>query len=137
MHGYVRHLECRRLAVIEAGEAYVAGTSSEDDWRDFKRDEMLALDKWQKQLFVDNPHILASSKFVGQLLEMHEIVLHSLPKAFNTKDAKERAKVDALWTVVITKVTRYTSRLGGEFVEATADDCKDEGKDEGESTAGG
>lgn len=131
MLGYVRHLECRRLAVIEAGEAFQAGTSSESDWLDFKRDEVRALDTWQKQLFVDHPRIVEKSKLIGQLLELHELVLYGLPKAFNAKDATERAKADAHWMVVIAKVDKYATRIGGTFDEATADDCN-----EGDGTTG-
>ena len=127
MLGYVRHLECRRLAVIEAGEAFEAGTSSESDWFDFKRDEVRSLDAWQKQVFADHPRIAEKSKLIGQLLELHELVLYELPKAFNAKDATARAKADAHWMVVIAKVEKYATRLGETFEEATADDCKDEG----------
>ena len=128
MLGYIRHLECRRLAMIEAGESFEAGTSSESDWTDFKRDEILGLHRWQKQLFSDHPRIAEKSKFIGQILELHELVTYELPTAFNAKDAKARAKADAHWAIVIAKVDRYTKTLGGEWKDATADDCKDEGE---------
>jgi len=123
MHGYFRDIECARLAMIDEGEAFVSGTHTEAQWTAHKRSAVLGLNKWQQKLFRDNPRIMEHSKYMGTLLEAHEVVVLSLPKAYNARDDEGTKLVNALWTVLMAKVSKYTTTLGGTFVAATSTDC--------------
>lgn len=125
MHGYFRDLECARLTMIDEGSAYSSGAHTDVQWVAYKRTAVVSLNEWQEKVFRDNPRIAEKSKFVGTLLEMHELVTHRIPKAYDGKDDKAVEKTQVYWTVLIAKITKYTRTLSATFVVASASDCKD------------
>lgn len=129
--GYFRDLQCYYLATDAAGTAFGDGSSTEATWQAYKRTTAKAMNTWQLSLFADNPRIIEKSRFIGHLLEAHEIALHSLMGAHNEKDTAKLAKVAALFGVVRSKVDRYVTKLGGTLPETEAADCEGRETDSG------
>lgn len=124
---YWEHLECFREHVKEAGEeAFGAepGSPTEEQWFQFKRAFVTHIDGWQKRLFAEQPRILEKSKFIGNFLEAHELVMHEYLKAYNNGDKTELEKADAHWIIVQAKIKKYVKNLGGEFPERDLNDPK-------------
>lgn len=124
---YWEHLECFRDKVkIEGEKAFGAepGSPTEEQWFQFKRAFVTHVDGWQKRLFAEQPRILEKSKFVGNFLEAHELVMHGYLKAINEADQTELEKADAHWIIVEAKIKKYVKNLGGEWPERDMDNPK-------------
>ncbi|MEM6995020.1 MAG: hypothetical protein AAF721_31190 [Myxococcota bacterium] len=126
MLGYFRDLECFYRATESAGDAFLHGTSDESTWRSYKRDTVIAMNEWQQKVFADHPRMLEKSKLVGNLLEVHEIAMHSLIKAYNSRDDAELEKVAVQFTRVRGKVDKYVTKLGGTLPATDDTDCEDD-----------
>lgn len=125
LDGYFTDLQCFRVEMVEAGEAYVAGgADAEDVWFEFKRDTIMEIDRWQRDLFVSNPRITEKSKALGQILEMHEIVMINYPRAYNSGDPTEISKTEAHWMIVSSKADLYLTKVGGTMPKPSAAECK-------------
>ena len=127
MLGYWEELECFREKVREEGEkAFGAepGSPTDEQWYQFKRGFVHHADGWQKRLFAEQPRILEKSKFIGNFLEAHELVMHGYPKAFNSADKTELEKADAHWIIIEAKIKKYVKNLGGEYPERDPEDAK-------------
>lgn len=124
MHRYFRDLECAHLTMIDQGDGYLSGTRTPEQWATHKRTVIVDLNTWQQTIFRDNPRIMEKSKYLGTLLEMHELVMSGIPKAYTTADDKAVRRAAMYWRVLIAKVTTYTLTLGVTFEVATASDCK-------------
>ena len=117
---YWHELECFREEVKEAGvQAFGAepGSPKEEQWYQFKRAFVTHVDGWQKRLFAEQPRVLEKSKFIGNFLEAHEMVMHGYPKAYNSGDKVELEKADAHWAIIEAKISKYVKNLGGEYPE--------------------
>lgn len=116
MVGYWQQLECFRDKIKEEGEkAFGAepGTPQEEQWFQFKRTFIIPIvDSWQKRLFANEPRILEKSKFIGNFLEAHELIMRGYPEAYNNSDRTEVDKNDAHWIIVQNKNKKYTKNLG-------------------------
>lgn len=125
IEGYFADLQCFRAEMIEQGERSLAsGAAVEEAWFEYKRDTIPVLDKWMQTMFVSNPRILAKSKAVGQLLELHEIVMINYPRAYNDGSKTEISKAEALWVVATSKADRYLKAIGGSLPKPSAADCR-------------
>ncbi len=124
---YWEHLECFREKVKEAGDgAFGAepGSPTEEQWFQFKRGFVTHIDGWQKRLFAEQPRVLEKSKFVGNFLEAHELVMHGYLKSYNNADKTDLKANDARWAIVEAKVKKYTKDLGGKWPERDPNDAK-------------
>src|SRR5690606_6485300 len=118
MLAYWEEMQCFRDKVKEEGQkAFGAepGSPAEEQWFQFKRMFIMLIDGWQKRLFSEQPRIQEKSKFIGNFLEAHELVMNGYPKAYNEGDTKELEKQDAHWIIVEAKVKKYVKSLGGEW----------------------
>jgi hypothetical protein len=118
MLGYWAQMECFREKVMEEGQkAWGAepGTPAEEQWFQFKRYYVNFLDGWQQRLFAQEPRILEKTKFIGHLLEAHEMVMNNYPKAYNESDKTELEKQEAHWIIVQNKIKKYAKNLGLEW----------------------
>lgn len=118
MLAYWEQMQCFRAKVKEEGQkAFGAepGSPAEEQWFQFKRLFITLVDGWQKRLFAEQPRIQEKSKFIGNFLEAHELVMNGYPKAFNESDTTELEKADAHWIIVEAKVKKYVTSLGGEW----------------------
>ena len=127
IHGYWEELECFRDKLKEEGDkAFGAepGSPTEEQWFQFKRAYVNFVDGWQKRLFAEQPRIQEKSKFIGKILEAHELCMYGYLKAYNNGDKKELQKNDALWMVVEAKMKKYTKQLGGKWPERDPNNAK-------------
>lgn len=111
-------LVCMRDEVMTAGEkAFGAksGSPEEETWFQFKRTFIVRADSWQKRMFADNPRIIEKSKFVGNFLEAHEIIMTSYPRAYNEADRKAVDEASVQWNRVEAKAIKYTKALGKDW----------------------
>ena len=126
LRGYFHDVQCfARRAHSEGEMAFGAApnTPAEQRWFQFKRKYVNALNGWQQQLFASNPRIMEKSKFLGMLLEAHEIATHGLLKAYNSADRAEVDKTDTHWAIVDAKVKKYSRNLGKTMGDAPAGHC--------------
>lgn len=124
---YWHQLECFQANVKEAGAvAFGAEPGSEkaEQWFQFKRAYVAHLDGWQKRLFAEQPRIQEKSKFVGNFLEAHELVMNGYLKAYNNADETELKKQDAHWAIVEAKNKKYVKSLGATWPERDMEDPK-------------
>ncbi len=115
MMGYWEELECFKEKMKEEGEKSLVaepGGPEFEKWEQFKQAFIPHINGWQQRLFAQEPRILEKSKFVGNILEAHELVMHGYPKAFNGHDMTELEKNDAHWIIVQTKMKKYVKQLG-------------------------
>jgi hypothetical protein len=127
MLDYWEQLECFREQVREQGDkAFGAepGSPTEEQWFQFKHAYVNHVDGWQKRLFSEQPRILEKSKYIGKLLEAHELCMYGYLKAFNDGDKTELQKQDALWAIVEAKMKKYTLQLGGKWPERDLSNAK-------------
>ena len=120
MLGYWHDLECFQQKVKTEGEkAFGAEPGSEkaEQWFQFKRAFVAHLDGWQKRLFAEQPRVMEKSKFVGNFLEAHELVMNGYLRAFNDGDKTELQKQDAHWAIVEAKNKKYVKSLGSKWPE--------------------
>jgi hypothetical protein len=128
MLDYWEQLVCFREKVKEAGdEAFGVepGSPEEEQWFQFKAAYVNHVDGWQKRLFAEQPRILEKSKYIGKLLEAHELCMYGYLKAYNNADKTDLQKQDALWTIVEAKMKKYTLQLGGKWLERDPNNAKD------------
>ncbi len=127
MEGYWKQLNCFRDKMKEEGDK-AKGTEplspESEKWEQFKQGFIPFINRWQQRLFANEPRILEKSKFIGHILEAHELVMHGYPKAYNDTDELEIKKADAHWLVVEDKVFRYVERLGGKWEKPDLEDPK-------------
>ena len=120
MMGYWENLVCFQEKMKEEGDkalGFEPGSPQQEQWDQFKQAFIPHLDGWQKRLFAAEPRILEKSKYIGHILEAHELIMHGYPKAYNMGDKTELERNDAHWIIVHNKVKKYTNNLGGEFPE--------------------
>lgn len=124
---YWHQLECFQANVKQSGaEAFGAEPGSEkaEQWFQFKRAYVAHLDGWQKRLFAEQPRIQEKSKFVGNFLEAHELVMNGYLKAYNNGDETELKKQDAHWAIVEAKNKKYVKSLGAKWPERDMENAK-------------
>ncbi len=127
MLGYWHQLECFREQVkVEGEKAFGAepGSETSEQWFQFKRAFVTHLDGWQKRLFAEQPRVMEKSKFVGNFLEAHELVMNGYLRAYNDGDKTELKKQDAHWLIVEAKNKKYVKSLGSEWPERDMTDAK-------------
>lgn len=126
--GYWEDLECFREKVKEEGEkAFGAepGTPKEEQWHQFKLFYVHHVNGWQQRIFSELPNIKENSKFLGYLLEAHEIVMHHYPQAYNLGDRLSLKEQDIRWEMDISqKMSKYVKALGGEWPERDPENAK-------------
>jgi hypothetical protein len=128
MLDYWEQLVCFREKVKEAGDKAFGvepGSPEEEQWFQFKAAYVNHVDGWQKRLFAEQPRILEKSKYIGKLLEAHELCMYGYLKAYNNADKTDLQKQDALWTIVEAKMKKYTLQLGGKWLERDPNNAKD------------
>ena len=127
METYWGQLQCFREKMKEKGDA-AKGTEplspEAEKWEQFKQGFIPFINRWQQRLFANEPRILEKSKFIGHILEAHELVMHGYPKAYNDADDLELQKADAHWLLVEDKVFRYVERLGSKWEKPNLEDPK-------------
>lgn len=114
LHDYFHDLECfraRMLASAEAARAAPPGSKPAKAWPKHRRTLIIELDRWQKQLFAQEPRILENSKMIGTLLEAHEVVMHAIPRAYDD-DPTAIEKTAAHWMIIQAKFDKYARTLG-------------------------
>lgn len=127
MLGYWEEISCFKEKMKEVGDKAMGvepGSPEAEAWFQFKRMFITHIDGWQKRLFAKEPRILEKSKFIGNFLEAHELVMREFPAAYNDSDKTMLEKADAHWLIVEAKVKKYVKSLGGEFPEIDLDDAK-------------
>ena len=120
MLGYWHELECFQEKVKEEGQkAFGAEPGSEkaEQWFQFKRAFVAHLNGWQKRLFAEQPRVMEKSKFVGNFLEAHELVMNGYLRAYNDGDETELKRQDAHWKIVEAKNKKYVKSLGSDWPE--------------------
>lgn len=125
--GYWEEIQCFREKVKEEGEkAFGAepGSPQEEAWFQFKQFYVNHVNGWQQRLFAKEPRVQEKSKFIGNFLEAHELVMYGYPKAFNDNDRSQLEEKDLEWEVVETKVKKYVKNLGAEWPERDMNDPK-------------
>ncbi len=131
MEKYWKELQCFREKVKEEGQAAFGAeplSPTEERWTGFKQGFILFVNGWQQRLFAAEPHILEKSKFIGNILEAHELVMNGYPGAYNESDELELKKQDARWLVVEDKVYNYAEQLGGKWERPDLSDPKQKEK---------
>jgi len=127
MMDYWHQLECFQEKVkVEGAKAFGAEPGSEkaEQWFQFKRAYVTHLDGWQKRLFAEQPRIQEKSKFVGNFLEAHELVMNGYLRAYNDADETELKKQDAHWAIVEAKNKKYVKSLGAKWPERDMENPK-------------
>lgn len=116
MHGYWKELTCLREKMKKEGDAALGtepGGPEQQQWENFKLAFIPHVNLWQKDFFADEgTEILSKSKFAGNMLEAHELVMNGYPTAYNDGDENEIKRQDALWTIVNNKVVDYSKKIG-------------------------
>lgn len=118
MTGYWKELQCYREKVKSEGDKAFGSeplSPEEEKWTQFKQGFIPFVNRWQQRLFANEPRIQEKSKFIGNILEAHELVMNGYPKAYNDGDDVELKKADARWVVVEDKVKKYVEQLDGEW----------------------
>ncbi len=126
MH-YWHQLECFKEVVTKEGAgAFGAEPGSEkaEQWFQFKRAYVTHLDGWQKRLFAEQPRIQEKSKFIGNFLEAHELVMNGYLRAYNDGDETALKKQDAHWAIVEAKNKKYVKSLGAKWPERDMENAK-------------
>lgn len=127
MLNYWEELTCLKDKMVEEGKkAYGAepGSPKEENWYQFKRAFIPHVNGWQQRLFANEPRILEKSKFIGNFLEAHELVMNGYPDAFNGADDTGLKKQEAHWLIVEAKIKKYVKNLGSEWNDFLADTPK-------------
>ena len=120
MMGYWHQMECFREKVkAEGDKAFGSEPGSElnEQWFQFKRGFVAHLDGWQKRIFAEQPRVQEKSKFIGNFLEAHELVMNGYLRAYNDADKRALQKQDAHWLIVEAKNKKYVKSLGAEWPE--------------------
>lgn len=128
MKNYWDELRCFREAIMVEGEKAAGAeplSAEAEKWHQFKQGFIPFINGWQQRLFANEPRILEKSKFIGHILEAHELVMHGYPKAYNDGDEIELKKAEAHWVIVEDKVKGYAEQLGGEWTYLDTSDPKE------------
>lgn len=116
MHNYWKELRCLREKMKSEGEKAMGvepGGPEYEKWEQFKRAFIPHVDGWQQRLFAaEGQEVLSKSKYIGNILEAHELVMNGYPTAYNDGDEKLVKVQDARWTVVENKVKDYSEKIG-------------------------
>ncbi|MEX1369265.1 MAG: hypothetical protein AB1Z98_39420 [Nannocystaceae bacterium] len=120
-------LQCFRHRIIAVGQVHLAGNSSDDEWFQAKREHLLSMDRWQQQLFAEDPRIIEKSKYLSYLLEAHELVSFGYPKAYAEGGGEPLRKVEAQWVFVLGKMREYAAARRGSVRELSAEQCRSRG----------
>jgi hypothetical protein len=129
MHTYWKELRCLRDKMKEEGEKAFGtepGGTEQQQWDQFKAAfVMMVVNPWQQKLFAaEGMDVLSKSKFMGNILEAHELVMNGYPTAYNTSDRTEVTVQDARWTVVENKIVDYSDKIGAPIKLPDLDDPK-------------
>ena len=127
MLGYWEEIACFREKVKAEGEkAFGAepGSPQEEAWFQFKRTYVAHVDGWQQRLFAKEPRVQEKSKFIGDFLAAHELVMTGYPRAYNDADRDALAENDLLYDRLILKIKKYVESLGGTYPELDPADEK-------------
>jgi hypothetical protein len=125
--GYWEEIQCFREKVKEEGLKALGaepGSPEEEAWFQFKQFYVNHVNGWQQRPFAKEPRIQEKSKFIGNFLEAHELVMYGYPKAINDNDRSQLEEKELEWEVVETKVKKYVKNLGGEWPERDLSDPK-------------
>jgi hypothetical protein len=130
MQTYWNELRCLRDKIKEEGQkAFGAepGGPEQEQWEQFKRAYILMVaDPWQQRLFAaEGQDILSKSKYIGNVLEAHELIINGYPTAYNDGDEVEVKIQDARWTVVENKVIDYSDKIGAPMKLPDLEDPKE------------
>jgi hypothetical protein len=131
MENYWKQLQCFRERMKLEGDKALGSeplSPEQEKWEQFKAGFIPFINRWQQRLFANEPRILEKSKFIGHILEAHELTMYGYPKAYNYGDDLELKKADAHWLVVEDKVLRYVDRLGGKWDQPDLTDPKQKEK---------
>ncbi len=128
MQGYWKDLQCFREKVKTEGDKAIGaepGGVEQEQWEQFKAAYIPHFNGWQQRLFAaEGQEILTKSKYIGNILEAHELVMNGYPTAYNDADAMEIKRQDALWTVVENKVYDYSEKIGAKMDKPDLTDPK-------------
>ncbi len=127
MQTYWDELRCFEQRMTKEGDAALGAepmTPVWEKWHQFKGGFIPFINGWQQRLFANEPRILEKSKFIGNIIEAHELVMNGLPKAYNQGDDLELRKARARWTIVNDKVKAYVEQLGGTWHEVDPENAK-------------
>lgn len=131
MENYWNQIRCFREKMKEEGDKAKGAeplSAEQEKWDQFKAGFIPFINRWQQRLFANEPRILEKSKFIGHILEAHELVMYGYPKAYNDNDDIEIQKADAHWLLVNDKVLKYVERIGGEWNPPNLEDPKEKEK---------
>ena len=127
MQKYWDQLRCYKERMVSEGDAALGAepmTPQWEKWHQFKGGFIPFVNGWQQRLFANEPRILEKSKFIGNILEAHELVMNGFPKAYNQGDELELKKAAARWLIVNDKVKAYVEQLGGKWTEVDPESAK-------------
>lgn len=126
MLGYWGDLACLQARVRTTGEAARGaqpGSPPEEAWYQFKLAHAREADAWQQRLFASETRVLERSHMIGWLIDAHELVTDSYPRAYNGGgDAAAISESDARWAAIERRMQRHVEALGGAW---TARACPD------------
>lgn len=131
MQTYWDELRCFEQRMAMEGDAALGAepmSPTWEKWHQFKGGFIPFINGWQQRLFANEPRILEKSKFVGNIIEAHELVMNGLPKAYNQGDDLELRKARARWIIVNDKVKAYVEQLGGTWHEVDEENAKSQKK---------
>ena len=78
-------------------------------WKVFRLDLSTKAEVWLEPLIQQG--LLGKSKFFAQLIEGHELVVHSYPDAYEGREEMPLMRLDAHWLIVSNKIEDYAARL--------------------------
>lgn len=130
MHNYWKELRCLRDKFKEEGEKAFGqepGGDQQEQWEQFKRAFIpMVVNPWQQRLFAnEGQDVLAKSKFMGNILEAHELIMHAYPVAYNDSDRTLVNVEDARWIMVENTMKDYSEKLGVPMKLPDLEDPKD------------
>ncbi|PRQ06361.1 hypothetical protein [Enhygromyxa salina] len=133
MQTYWKELRCLRDKMKEEGQkAFGAepGGPEQQQWEQFKLAFIdPVVDAWQQKLFAaQGQDILTKSKYIGNIIEAHELVMNGYPVAYNDNDEIEIKRQDALWTVAENRVVDYSNKIGAPMTFPDLEDAKEKKK---------
>jgi hypothetical protein len=124
---YWEEIACFREKVKEEGErAFGAepGSPQEEAWFQFKRTYVAHVNGWQQRLFAKEPRVQEKSKFIGDFLAAHELVMTGYPRGYNEGDRDALEENDLLYERLVFKIKKYVESLGETYPELDPTDDK-------------
>ena len=133
MQTYWKEMRCLRDKMKEEGQkAFGAepGGPEQQQWEQFKLAFIVpVVDSWQQRLFAaEGQDILTKSKYIGNIIEAHELIMNGYPVAYNDGDEIEVQRQDALWTLAENRVVDYSKKLGAPMTFPDLENAKQKKK---------